>query len=82
MSQKTFNPPGNVNDFDQNSDLAKSWDTTVAELFQNSIDSLKERGIEENKISIFDPRSSSFGSVIHCSRYLGRISKYIIGNSC
>ena len=61
MSQKTFNPPGNVNDFDQKSDLAKNWNSAVAELFQNSIDSLKERGIDENKISIFDPRSPPLG---------------------
>jgi hypothetical protein len=61
MSQKAFDSPGNVNYFDQGSDLAKSWDLTVADLFQESIDRLKRRDIEESKISIFDPRSPPLG---------------------
>ena len=57
VSQKTFNPPANVNDFDQSSDLSKKWDSKVAEYFQESIDTLKDEGIEESNISIFDPKS-------------------------
>lgn len=57
MSQTLFSPPANINDFGPNSNLASRWNQTLEGYLNNVIDIIKQTGINENEISIFDPRN-------------------------
>ena len=57
MSQILFSAPANINDFEQNSNLASKWDNTLENFFNLAIENIKGQGISENEISIFNPRN-------------------------
>ncbi len=61
MSQILFSAPANINDFEQNSSLASKWDKTLEGFLKSAIQNIKNQGISENEISIFDPRNPPAG---------------------
>lgn len=61
MSQILFSAPANINDFEQNSSLGSKWDKTLESLLNAAIQNVKDQGISENEISIFDPRNPPDG---------------------
>jgi hypothetical protein len=56
MSQTLFSSPANLNDFEQNSNLAVSWNQTLEYYFNEAIKDITKQVSSENEISIFDPR--------------------------
>lgn len=61
MSQTLFSPPANINDFEPDSNLASKWNETLEGYLNGAIEELKRKGINENEISIFDPRNPPSG---------------------
>ena len=61
MSQILFSAPANINDFEQHASLASKWDKTLEGFLKSAIQNIKNQGISENEISIFDPRNPPAG---------------------
>jgi hypothetical protein len=64
MSQTLFSPPAKINDFEQNSNLASRWNQTLERYLDSAINGengIKDQGLLENEISIFDPRNPPSG---------------------